>query len=79
MNTPHLIQIADYKANLHTFIAAKPNSTHPNDSFLFTVVHHSNSVGCLFVVHTFNLQDGGYYNGYYFDTLEEALTFFSNK
>lgn len=63
----------------HEVMAVKPLSAHPGDKHLFVVIHRGSSSYIPFVVHTYNRQDGGFYNGSYCEDMTQALGVFNRR
>ena len=73
------ITITDSKGNTHPVIAVKPYSSHPDDFYLFIVLHETGTTNHPFVVHTFNNDLGGFSNGAYCENLNVALAVFNRR
>lgn len=74
--TPRLT-VECFNGEIKVVHAAKPFSSHPGDYYLMIVLHSGNSERCPFVVHTLNLENGGFNNGRYCTSFDEALTVFN--
>jgi hypothetical protein len=74
-----MIILIDRLGNIHKVLAVKPQSAHPLDEDLCTVLHYSNTDGKMLVVHRLNLEDGGFYLGTYCDNMEQALSVFNAR
>lgn len=63
------------------WLAHKPYSSHPDDAFLSIVIRAREPLGYGegFVVHSYNSQQGGYSNGDYCSTWEEAIQAFNRR
>lgn len=76
--TPALV-LFDKKGNDHKVIAAKPYSADPADAYLMTTITAYGTLSSPFVVHTFNVGTGDFFDGTYCNDLTAALAVFVRR
>lgn len=74
-----MLVLTDFKGKEHKLIAARPMTSHKDDYYLMVTLKATGTNITPWVVHTMNLNDGGFSGGAYCTTLNEAMAVFNAR